>query len=112
MIKRTMIIGSILTMLSAQAYDYGATIRRHEDIANYNKYYAEAELAMYKERVKKYKKLSRDLRQYGESHSRAMQSDAALVGYEAKMYSYGTRPSRSYASEWVAGETNINWRSK
>ena len=89
----------------AKADYYGDLIRRNQDIAAYNKYHAEAESEMYKARVKAYKKASKDLKKYGYAHSRAMASDAALVGIEADMHKRGYKPSKSYVAEWARAET-------
>lgn len=108
--KTKIIIGLILVANQARAFDYGDVIRRQQDLTNFNKYYAKAESQMYKERYRKYAKHARNLKKYGEWHSKAMTSDASLTGYEAQMNRHGSRPSKSYISDWAYGETEARLR--
>ena len=109
---KTIVMAGIVLFsgLSAKAYNYEHTIRRQEDLASFNKHYAKAEMKMYRTRYKKYKQLAKDLKRYGNAHTRAMQSDAELVGYEAQMTKHGSRPRNNYASDWAVGETSARWR--
>lgn len=89
----------------AKADYYGDIIRRQQDIASYGSYRAKAEATMYKARAKAYRQASKAFKRYGDSHAKAMASDAALAGLEAQMSKQGYRPSRSYVSDWAAAET-------
>lgn len=90
----------------AKADYHGDLIRRHEDIARYQGYYAKAEAKMYKQRARAYSEAARKFKRYGMAHTKAMQADAVLTGIEAQMIDKGTlNPSKSYISEWATRET-------
>ena len=96
---KLVLAGIVLLGNQVHAYSYTDTIRRQQDIANYNGYRAAAESKYYKRREKLYRKLNKNLRKYGYAHARAMAADASLVGLEGRMYSSGYRPMDMYASD-------------
>ena len=101
-------IGGIAGAPKAKADYQGDLIRRHEDIARYQGYYAKAEAKMYKQRSKAYSKAARSFKRYGSAHTKAMQADAVLTGIEAQMIDKGTlNPNNSYISEWASRETAV-----